>query len=390
MRKPTQQWIDDELDALRAAGDPPADELAQVFGSQLPRLVLDLVESLGENGAPPPPGTPARLAAFLQTQGALPPWADPELIAQGQRLFCRFGPPIVLCLTCAALPECYAAARGAQILGLSQRLRRYTHRRVLETAQLVLDVMAPGGLGPDGHGVRSAQKVRLIHAIQRVHLARHPHYDPEWGLPVNQEDMLGTLMAFSSVVLEALPKLGIEPSAEEAEGYLHAWLVVGHLLGCDPSYFPSSPAEAADFAAIVRRRHHARTEAGCTMARALRELMEQAVPGTILDGFVPVLMRHLCGDRVADLLDIPREDWTRALLWPLRLSGALIDAACDVPPIGRATELLSRRFLEGMYVAEAGAQPVQFYVPPRLQSEWQLQPAPAHAPAASRPLRAYV
>jgi hypothetical protein len=49
----------------------------------------------------------------------------------------------------------------------THRLINHPFRRIVETAQFVLDVMAPDGLGHSGRGVRSAQKVRLMHAAIR-------------------------------------------------------------------------------------------------------------------------------------------------------------------------------------------------------------------------------
>ena len=94
-------------------------------------------------------------------------------------------------LACASLPACYAARRGVQLLSLTARLQSDPVRRIGETAQLTLDGMAPGGLVPGGRGVRDAQKVRLMHAAVR-HLVRDSDvYDPEWGVPINQEDSRG-------------------------------------------------------------------------------------------------------------------------------------------------------------------------------------------------------
>ena len=43
-----------------------------------------------------------------------------------------------------------------------------------------------------------------MHAAVRHLVRSSPRYDPEWGTPVNQEDLAGTLMTFSIVVLDAL------------------------------------------------------------------------------------------------------------------------------------------------------------------------------------------
>lgn len=373
----TALWADETLDALREVGDPMADELVTTLGlTPLSRHVYELMSLMEVNGAPVPSQVPGRLRDFLDATAVLPEWADPARIACGQRIFGRFGPLIVLALTCGALPECYAAAPGAQVLYLASRMHRYTRRRVLETAQFVLDVMAPGGLDAEGKGVRSAQKVRLIHALNRAHLRRRTQYQRAWGVPVNQEDQLGTLMAFTVVVAEGLRRLGVDLSEDEVDAYLHTWLVIGSLLGVGDEHMPRGYGAARRLSAEIRRRHHAPSEAGRALTAALVEFMEQAVPGDVLDGFISVLIRHLVGDEVAGILGIREEDWTRALLWPLRVTAAALDFLGDQSPsLGWATEIFGRKFLEGTYLLEVGGQPAQFHVPAQLSSAWGLTPA---------------
>ena len=72
-----------------------------------------------------------------------------------------------------------------------------------------------------------------MHAAVRHLVRASAAYDPEWGVPVNQEDLAGTLLTFSVVVLDALAKLGTTFSDEDADAYFHSWNCVGHVLGVD-------------------------------------------------------------------------------------------------------------------------------------------------------------
>src|SRR5262249_45188084 len=147
---------------------------------------------------------------YFKRTAALPAFADPARIARAQDLFTRYGWQVAVGLFCSSLPQAYAAKKGAKVLGYTQALSRHVRQRIFETAQFIFDAMDPGGLAKDGRGVRAAQKVRLMHAAIR-HLVlkdRQRPYDPvAFGLPVNQEDMAGTLMTFSCVTLDALRKL---------------------------------------------------------------------------------------------------------------------------------------------------------------------------------------
>lgn len=74
---------------------------------------------------------------------------------------------IALILATAALAECYAARNGVKVLTFSYRLGQNAYRRVAESAQFVIPVMAPGGLYAGGQGIKAVQKVRLMHSAIR-------------------------------------------------------------------------------------------------------------------------------------------------------------------------------------------------------------------------------
>jgi hypothetical protein len=91
------------------------------------------------------------------------------------------GAAIVMAFACASLPKCYAFRKGVQVLHLTARLQSDPIRRIGETAQLILDVMAPGGLAAEGHGVRDTQKVRLMHAAVRQLCSRSGRLGQQLG-----------------------------------------------------------------------------------------------------------------------------------------------------------------------------------------------------------------
>ncbi len=60
----------------------------------------------------------------------------------------------------------------------------------METSQMVINVMTPGGFEPNGTGIITIKKVRLMHASIRYYL-KHPHINQKgWdtstlGEPIN-------------------------------------------------------------------------------------------------------------------------------------------------------------------------------------------------------------
>jgi hypothetical protein len=361
---------------MREVGDASADKaVGAVMEKGGLASINRLLRGIVENDDLVPDTLPPAIRRYLVATAKLPPWADPAQIAAGQELFCRLGPQIVLALHCAALPNCYAGAKGANALYLTHGMTEFVHRRIIETAQFVIDVMEPGGLGEGGRGVRTTQKVRLLHGALRHILRSDPRYRPEWGAPINQEDMAGTLMAFSVVTLDALKQLGMALHPDEEEAYVHAWRVVGHVLGLHPTLIPKNAAEGRALFATIRGRQFAPSEAGRELTRALIDYLRHAIPGTMFDGFATVMIRHLVGDEVADLLEVERGDWTRALLGPMRVLFGLEEAVADhSSAIGKLTGTFSRKMLEGLLWVERGGQRAQFRIPKNLRDEWRLPP----------------
>src|SRR5436190_19317604 len=95
-------------------------------------------------------------------------------------------------------------------------------RRLLETSQMVINVMSEGGLDLNGAGIITVKKVRLYHAAIRYFLLNSGRDSAAWdsevyGKPINQEEMAGTLMAFSALVINGLTQVGVELTKEQKE-----------------------------------------------------------------------------------------------------------------------------------------------------------------------------
>lgn len=363
------QWTDDFLDPKRNIGDPPADALiARFFAENEIDRVNSLMRGIVRDNILPPD-----LAEFLEQVAVPPTWADPAKIRLGEQLFWRLGVPMIAALLCEGLPFCYAGSKGVQVLALTTRLYTNPTRRIIETAQMVVDVMSPGGLSPGGIGLRTAQKVRLMHAGVRFQIARSGCWNSDWGAPVNQEDLAGTLIAFSWIALDALQKLGLSYSPEEAEAFLHCWNVVGHVLGIQDDLLPQSESAAAALAAAIARRQFAASPEGQQLEAALLEMMQHIVPGNVFD-FVPAaLTRFLLGDATADLLAIRHFPLTRELFLPLRLCNLIAEEVLEHPaPLAKIAVLFSRKLIESFqFVSRGGSRPA-FGIPTQLRETWGL------------------
>jgi uncharacterized protein (DUF2236 family) len=370
-----QSWTQHFLDTMREECDPPADEAVRtLFQQQKVQAANALMKQLVVNEnislemlAPP-------LRGYFERSGQLPAWADSSLIQQGEQIFGRYGPQILTSLFCASLPSCYAAAKGVQVLHLTARLETDAHRRIVETGQMIVDAMAPGGLAIGGRGLRSAQKVRLMHASVRYLIHRSGRWDPAWNQPINQEDMAGTLLSFSTTVLRSLERMGCELSDADRQAYYHAWRVVGYVMGIDERLLPETWEEGARLEKLIQQRHYGATAEGQSLTQALLKLLEHITPGNIFDGMPVALMRHLMGDETADLLAVPKADWTRLLMGPLKVLGWVTDTMVELQgrQAARLTELFGRKLVEGLFWVNRGPERVPFRLPTVLRESWHV------------------
>ncbi len=374
MTTPDPRWSDEVLDAFRLVGDPPADQaVEEVFATGSVAEVNRLMRTLVRNDMPPPEQLPAKLYDYFDATDNLPEWADLDAIARSQEFFVRHGLLAILILGCYSLPVCYAADRGVKVIYDSARLYSDARRRVIETAQLLLDALAPGGLTPTGAGVRSAQKVRLMHAAVRSLLLNRGWDIPTLGVPINQEDLVGTLGAFGFHFMDGLRKLNVRFLTREADDYIHTWNVIGHIMGIQRPLFPQNFDEAAYLAGRINERHFKASPEGKALQEALTNFMQSVLPGEGLNGLPIAMTRHFLGNDRADLIGIPRSDWTQLSLVPFRAFNTVLSSANqEIPPVAHAVELFSQKMIEKLLLAERGGERTHFHIPKTLKEAWKM------------------
>ena len=374
------RWNDETLDLMRQVTDPVADDVVKaLFAGGEVDAVDALMNHLVRNDQLIAEQLPEIIQHYLKATAALPDWADTTKIAIAEKLFGRCGPSICLSLMCASLPSAYAAAKGVQVLQMTARLKTDPTRRIGETAQMIIDVLAPGGLAPNGLGIRAAQKVRLMHAAVRNLISRSSRWNSDWGQPINQEDLAGTLMTFSWIVLESLRKLKIGFETQEAEAYVHAWNVVGHLMGIRLDLLPDDVAQAGELTQIIARREQHPSEAGREMTCALVEMLEHQSPGTVFKGMPDTMIRHLVGDDVANMIGVKQEDWTRCLIGPMGDLFGILESDKDRSVVlSKVAARFSIEFVESLAWLYRGGNRSTFRIPDSLRDQWHLKPTFTH------------
>lgn len=291
-----------ELDAARHVGDREADAVIAALGDRV-WVVNAALRHSHRNDDDFVEAVPVSVRRFFDERIALPAWFEPERARRARRWAKDHLFHIVTALFCASLPTAYAAPRGARILRGTGRMEGTDlDRRVNETAQFVLEVLAEDGSDPSGHALRSIGKVRLMHAAVRSHLACKLTEDE---VPINQEDMLGTLFTFSLVVVRSTRLLGVEMSDDEADDFFHLWRAVGSMLGIEDRLLPESYDAALVLGRRIAGRQFGPSEHGRALTADLLAGIERHVSGMT---WAPRhLMRYLVGDEIADHIGLPTD-----------------------------------------------------------------------------------
>jgi len=282
-----------------------------------------------------PPHIAIALQAYVRSQRTLPEWADAAKIARAEALFMEMSMMSCTLLFCASLPQCYVVPDLAGVLQLAGQLTEHTDYRIRSTAAMLFPVMMRGGLtDAAGFGVAQTLKVRLIHAtIRHLILRGNPSdaarddapavvppisppisppgapglhqalYTQGWdvaqhGLPCNQEELAYTLLTFHYIFLMGLRKQGIGLLPADEEAYLHAWNVMGHVLGIERALMADTMEQASALFSRIQARGRARPylpDPRPALGAALMQAMADELPLRILKPLPLLMTRYLCG-----------------------------------------------------------------------------------------------
>lgn len=378
------KWNTELLDAQGMVCDPPADAVVQRLVDEFgPAKARDLFGLLIRNIDMPFAQLPPYVADYFEEQGRLPGWVNPAEVVRGQRVFVDHGPEFALMLYFKSLPTTYLDWRLCETLAITGRLddtRKWPEvfsRRVGETTQFLLDVMAPGSLQAGGKGIATTLKVRLVHASIRHFVGRSARYDEAaWQKPVNQTGLAFTLLTFGLTMVQGLAQMQVRLEPERAEQFYYAWRVVGHLLGIDPAMVPADLADAhaqqrAMFAHVVGPSENAKS-----ITKALLDFARVAMlPTDLLDNSPEFLLRYFMGDDHARILGVEERRGCLAALFPHGLAAyfGLLERLEDK---GLGMEKLSNKLgmavIKGLMLRFQSVKGRSLVVPEDLARAWGL------------------
>lgn len=292
------------LDKQRLLGDHDADHLVEnIFlgnsQSELYRFLQLSVSEIEKARKSSP------VKEFLLRKQQQPVWFDANRLLRGQQVFETYAAEMMTLLGVLALPYCYAGSPGNKALYLSEKMHQSPGKRLADTAQFIISVSTPGNLTAENIGPVQINKTRLIHAIARYHVQKG-NWDMDWGLPINQEDMAGTNLAFSYIILGGLNQSGFVLSDKQKEDFIFLWRYIGYQLGIDEDLLPSSLKEASRLTSVIRQRNFKNSYEGMELTRELLHYYRSIVPSDKAY-FVDAQVRYFLGAEISSFIGLESE-----------------------------------------------------------------------------------
>lgn len=354
--------------------DPLADRALDAFEA-LPRGVgWQLFELALREGSGAIPDAPPALRHLIADAEDVPVWVDWERCDRGGELLMRAGPLGGAVLGAGSLVLGYATPAGNKPLVLSGRLKEQSVKRLNETSRFVQAVCRPAGMRPHADGWQITMKVRLIHAQVRRMILRSGRWDAEaWGAPVNQHDMMGTILLFSVAMLDGLRKLGKAVPRDESEDYVHLWRWIGRVIGVHQDILPASETDASTIAELVAATSADPDEDSRALTRALFDAPyqtakspEERKTAERQRRFGMTLCREIVGDEMADKLGVERTPLRHAMPMMKRFVAGVERFSRAVPFASQEQVRAGHRYWDR--VVDVGLQDAtyEFMLPDRL------------------------
>jgi hypothetical protein len=240
-------------------------------------------------------------------------WAT---VHDGQMCYLKHSVPAALGLLYHSLIEGFSAPKMVKVLDTTAYLtsQNYdrTWRRINETIEMVVACLdGSDALKPGLPGWKAVLRVRFLHTKVRLGLLRRGKWNEEQnGLPINQEDMVATQLAFSTNVLDAVQFMTGRLTRQDQEAYLHLWRYIGHLIGVREEYNPCTTMERAKNTLDVMIAHlmHPDARSGEVARNVLRAVSWRNLYAGISWSYAmhSEMARLLMGNPMADALGIER------------------------------------------------------------------------------------
>jgi len=280
-------------------------EIDELDGSGLSPIPMDLPQEV------------RKLFALVQYPEWLRSYGEVEkATANACRIFHEDVVAFVIALLCKSLPECYAGRRGAAVLAYTGALGEPNFdnpvvqdtlvRRVVETAVFVRNVHRHDRWqGTDPVAVRTIHKVRMFHCGVRTMIERrHSNGEQFWdyadlGIPINQQDLVATNLAFALQSIRGVRQLGVKLSDQDCSDIMLHWARIGYHLGIEEPLlrdFLENPQQLWDM--VVKHEMNPSVQ-GHTLTRAMDSFLHLKLFHAFHNAHLPELLMKKLMDPVA-------------------------------------------------------------------------------------------
>ena len=226
-----------ELNEWRKQGDPVIDTFFEHYGDDLRDGddTYDVLDQLADAKD----CSIDLLTNFRQNIRERPSWFDRDEIQRGQRFFLRHSTHALTSIFHYTLILGYGFQQLNDVLLKTQYLSssdlQSTFRRLVETFQMIGTAVC-GDVDEFEQTFADVVRVRLLHGMVRSRLVKHRRQLNE-EIPINQEDLLITLLGFSFSVLYCMEeRMNIPVTDDDKRAYLHLWRYIGWLIGIEDEH----------------------------------------------------------------------------------------------------------------------------------------------------------
>ena len=147
-------------------------------------------------------------------------------------------------------------------------------------------------------------------------------------------------------------------------------------MGIEADLLPATLAEGRDLLRTILLRQAAPSEAGRLLAKALIQTAEKMLPGKLFDQAPVILLRHLAGADLADMLGVARRRTIWHWLLPLFLRRwiGLIERLEEHPlPLGKLMDRISAVLVRKMLGLFIPYKDQHFCIPETVQTHWGMK-----------------
>lgn len=300
-----KNYNNSSFDQLRKVGDPISDSAVEyIFNGNLHHMKdMHSPDILNKR-------LPSKIQNLIDDTKKRSCIIDKTVLNSGQRLFARHATDILFALFHAALPECYAASRGSKVLVQNKNMVNNPRKRLFETSTFVKNVMDKNNFDNNNNGVFSCLELRFIHSLIR----RNINEIDLGEIPINQEDMLGTIIAFSEVCLNGLENLGMNFDEKEADSFIMSWTYMGHMIGINKEILPQNRSDSQRLRKFISDRNHEFSNDGITLMQELRRFQKKSLPIPGIHLVLDELTSKMTHEKVSKALDLKSSKFAKRIL----------------------------------------------------------------------------